>query len=78
MEGVAEAEAAVRFWKEEWSGQSFMAIGAKDADVEMMKTLHGQIRGRPDPLVVTEANHFVPKWGEPIAQAPLRSFGDLQ
>lgn len=78
MEGVAEAEAAVRFWKEEWSGQSFMAIGAKDADVETMKTLHSQIRGCPEPLVVIEADHFVPEWGEPIARAALRSFGDLE
>lgn len=29
MDGVAEAQAALRFWTEEWSGQSFMAIGAK-------------------------------------------------
>jgi len=77
MEGVAEAEAAVRFWKEEWSGPSFMAIGAKDADVATMKVLHSQIRGCPEPLVVPEADHFVPEWGEPIARAALRFFGDL-
>ncbi len=78
MEGVTEAEAAVRFWKEEWTGQSFMAIGAKDADADATKALHSQIRGCPEPLVVTEADHFVPEWGEPIARAALRSFGDLQ
>jgi len=77
MEGTAEAEAAVKFWKEEWTGQSFMAIGAKDADAGTMKPLHSQIRGCPEPLVVTEADHFVPEWGEPIARAALRSFGDL-
>ncbi len=77
MEGVAEAEAAVRFWKEEWSGQSFMAIGAKDADVGTMKVLHSQIRGCPEPLVVPEAGHFVQEWGEPVARAGLRFFGDL-
>ncbi len=77
MEGVAEAEAAVRFWKEEWSGQSFMAIGAKDADVETMTVLHSQIRGCPEPLVVPEADHFVQGWGEPVARAALHSFGDL-
>jgi len=77
MEGVAEAEAALRFWKEEWSGQSFMAIGAKDADVDTMQALRSQIRGCPEPLVVTEADHFLPEWGEAVAQAALRSFGDL-
>jgi haloalkane dehalogenase len=77
MEGVAEAEAALRFWREEWSGQSFMAIGGKDADRETMDTLHSQIKGCPEPLVVAEADHFVPEWGESIARAALRSFGDF-
>ena len=78
MEGVAEAAAALRFWTEEWSGQSFMAIGAKDPDVETMKALRNQIRGCPEPLVVTDAGHFVQEWGEPVARAALRSFGDFQ
>jgi len=77
MEGVAEAEAALRFWTEEWSSQSFMAIGAKDPDVETMQTLRKQIRGCPEPLVVPEAGHFVQEWGEIAARAGLRSFGDL-
>ena len=77
MEGVVEAEAALRFWKEEWSGQSFMAIGANDADVETMQALRSQIRGCPEPFVVTEADHFLPEWGEVVARAALRSFGDL-
>lgn len=76
MDGVAESEAALKFWKEEWSGQSFMAIGAKAPDAETMQALRIQIRGCPEPLVVTEADHFVPEWGEPVAQAALRSFGD--
>jgi len=78
MEGVTEAEEAVRFWKDEWSGQSFMAIVAKDADADATKALHSQIRGCPEPLVVAEADHFVPEWGEPIARAALHSLGDLQ
>ncbi len=77
MEGVAEAEAALRFWREGWSGQSFMAMGAKAPDSETMHALRSQIRGCPEPLVVTEADHFVPEWGEPVARAALRSFGDL-
>lgn len=77
MEGVAESEAALRFWREEWSGQAFMAVGAKDADADTMQALRSQIRGCPEPLVVTEADHFVPEWGEPVAQAALRFFGDL-
>jgi haloalkane dehalogenase len=77
MDGVAEAEAALKFWSEEWSGSSFMAIGTKEADVEAMHTLRGQIRGCPDPLIVAEADHFVPEWGEGVTRAALHSFGDL-
>lgn len=77
MEGVAESQAAVKFWSEDWSGQTFMAIGAKDADPEAMDALRSQIRGCPEPLVVTEADHFVPEWGEPVARSALRYFGDL-
>ena len=77
MEGVAEAQAALRFWHEEWEGRSFMAIGEKDADREATETLRYLIRGCPEPLVVTEAGHFVQEWGEPVALAALRHFGDL-
>jgi haloalkane dehalogenase len=77
MEGVAEAEAALRFWTEDWAGQSFMAIGAKHPDAATMYTLRSQIRGCPEPMVLSEAGHFVPEWGEPVALAALRSFGDL-
>ena len=77
MEGVAESEAALRFWGEEWAGQSFMAIGAKHPDAATMHILRSQIRGCPEPMVLSEAGHFVPEWGEPVARAALRSFGDL-
>ncbi len=77
MEGVAEAKAAIKFWTGEWSGLSFMAIGAKDPDVGTMQTLRNQIRGCPEPLVFAEAGHFLQEWGEPVARAALRAFGDL-
>jgi haloalkane dehalogenase len=77
MEGVAEAIAAVKFWSEDWTGKSFMAIGAKAPDMDDMQALRSQIRGCPDPLIVAEADHFVPEWGEPVARTALRSFGDL-
>ncbi len=76
MDGVAEAQAALRFWGEEWAGPTFMAIGGKDADRATMDTLRRQIRGCPEPLVVPDADHFVQEWGESITQAALRAFGD--
>lgn len=77
MEGVAEARAALRFWAEDWSGSSFMAIGTAHPDAETMYALRQHIRGCPEPLVVPEAGHFVQEWGEPVAEAALRDFGDL-
>jgi haloalkane dehalogenase len=72
MDGVAEAQAAVRFWSEEWTGKSFMAIGAKAPDSDDMQALRSQIRGCPEPLMVEEADHFVPEWGRTVAQAALK------
>lgn len=77
MEGVAESRAALRFWAEEWSGDSFMAIGVNDPDVEAIEVLRGHIRGCPAPLILGDAGHFVPEAGELVARAALRSFGDL-
>ena len=77
MDGVAEAQAARRFWSEDWAGRSFMAIGAKDPDVGTMHALRGQIRDCPEPLIFEEAGHFVQEWGEPVARAALRAFGDI-
>ena len=77
MAGVAEAQAALRFWGAEWAGPTFMAIGGQDADRATMDTLRRQIRGCPEPLVVPEADHFIQEWGEPVARAALRAFGDI-
>lgn len=77
MEGVAEARAAVRFWAEEWSGRSFMAVGAKDADVEAVLGLRAVIRGCPEPMILPDVGHFVQEDGQAVSRAALRSFGDL-
>ncbi|PHP67200.1 haloalkane dehalogenase [Zhengella mangrovi] len=78
MEGVETARRARQFWQTEWQGQSFMAVGAKDPvlGVPVMSTLRDTIRGCPEPMIVDEAGHFVQEWGEPIARAALRHFGD--
>lgn len=77
MDGVTESRAALKFWAEQWSGESFMAIGVNDPDVDAVKALRGHIRGCPAPLVLDDAGHFVPEAGERVARAALRKFGDL-
>ncbi len=79
MDGVETSKRAVKFWREEWQGKSFMAIGKQDPvlGVETMMGMQKLIRNCPEPMIVEEAGHFVQEWGEEIARAALESWGDL-
>lgn len=77
MPGIAEAERAQRFWREEWRGDSFMAVGMLDPVLgpEVMARLRADIRGCPPPLEVPDGGHFVQEKGDAIARAALSAFG---
>ena len=77
MEGVETSKQAAKFWREDWSGDSFMAIGAQDPVLgeAVMLRMRELIRGCPEPMVVQEAGHFVQEWGEEVAKAALAHFG---
>ena len=77
MDGVADARAALKFWAEEWTGKSFMAIGLKDPDHEAMYNLKPWIRDCPEPTVLPEGGHFLPEEAASIARAALRTFGEV-
>ena len=74
--GAAISREAGRFWSEQWTGESFMAIGQADPVLgeAAMRPLQRLIRGCPEPLLVPEAGHFVQEWGAPIARAALQHF----
>ncbi len=76
MPGIETSKRALRFWSEEWQGESFMAIGAQDPVLgpPVMQVLRQQIRGCPEPLVIEEGGHFVQEWGREIARAAITSF----
>jgi len=76
MEGVKTGKAALDFWRNEWAGESFMAIGMQDPVLgpPAMAWLHKQIRNCPPAMEVAEAGHFVQEHGEPIARAALARF----
>ncbi|WP_411818153.1 haloalkane dehalogenase [Hyphococcus sp. DH-69] len=76
-EGVETSRKARTFWSEEWSGDSFMAIGMQDPVLgpPAMAFLHSIIKNCPEPMKVDDAGHFVQEWGEPIAKAALEKFG---
>jgi pimeloyl-ACP methyl ester carboxylesterase len=80
MEGVEVSRRAAAFLKEQWSGQTFMAIGMQDPVLgpPVMHALAKTIRGCPPPLELPEAGHFVQEWGGQVAEAALRHFGDLR
>lgn len=79
MEGVEVSKRAVSWWSDEWTGESFMAIGMADPVLggPVMQHLQKTIRGCPEPMEIPDGGHFVQEWGEPIARAALTSFGDL-
>ena len=75
--GAALSRQAREWWKSEWRGKSLMAIGMKDPVLgpDVMRHLHGSIRGCPPPIEVPEAGHFVQEWGEPVAERAVISLG---
>ena len=77
MEGVDHGRASAAFFREQWAGQSFMAIGQADPVLgePVMRALHATIRNCPEPMLIAEGGHFLQEWGEPIARAALMCFG---
>jgi haloalkane dehalogenase len=69
--GAALSRTARDWFRTQWSGNSFMAIGMKDPVLgpPAMRYLATQIRGCPPPLEVAEGGHFLQEWGEAVARA---------
>jgi haloalkane dehalogenase len=74
--GAALSREAADFWRTQWSGQTFMAIGMQDPVLTppTMHALARLIRGCPEPFEFAEAGHFVQEWGETVADRALASF----
>jgi haloalkane dehalogenase len=72
--GAALSRRAREWWKNDWKGESFMAIGVNDPvlGVPVMHTLHDSIRGCPPPYQVEAGGHFLQEWGDEVATAALR------
>jgi len=79
MEGVEISKRAAKWWRDDWTGESFMAVGAQDPVLgpNQMSTLRATIKGCPEPMMIEDGGHFVQEWGEPIARAALSRWGDL-
>jgi pimeloyl-ACP methyl ester carboxylesterase len=78
VDGAAISRRARDWWRSEWQGRTFMAVGAKDPVLgpPVMKPLARLIRGCPPPFVVEDGGHFLQEWGEKVARAALAAFAE--
>ena len=76
--GAAIARQAREFWRNEWTGRSFLAIGQQDPVLgePVMRALQSQIRGCEKVMLLPEAGHFVQEHGQAIAQTAIALFSD--
>ncbi len=72
--GAAISREARDWWQNNWSGQTFMAVGAKDPVLgpPVMQALRKLIRGCPEPWLHAEGGHFLQEWGEDVAREALQ------
>ncbi len=75
-DGALDSKLAREFWRNQWNGQSLMAVGVQDPvlGLPVMQELRSTIRGCPDPMLLGQAGHFVPEAGEAVARAAVRHF----
>ena len=75
--GAVISQTARKFWRQRWTGQTLMVVGAKDPvlGLNVMQALRRDLRGCPEPTVLQHTGHFVPEHGEAVAQQALALFG---
>ncbi|GAC1356320.1 MAG: haloalkane dehalogenase [Variovorax sp.] len=74
-EGAALSREAREWFRTQWQGRSFMAVGMKDPVLgpSAMRYVAAQIRNCPAPFEVEDGGHFLQEWGEPVARAALET-----
>ena len=73
-DGAALSREAREWFRTQWQGRSFMAVGMKDPVLgpSAMRDVRSQIRNCPPPFEVDEGGHFVQEWGDGVARAALK------
>jgi len=74
-EGADVLRRAKAWWREEWDGEAFVAIGTRDRALGRHTTLPlaRGIRGCPEPMLI-DAGHYVQERGEQVAARALSHF----
>ena len=77
MEGADIGQRAAAWFKSEWTGPSFIAVGEQDPvlGVPVMDKMQALIPGASDLMRLPEAGHFVQEHGARVALAALAHFG---
>ena len=72
--GAALSRRAREWFRTDWQGKTFMAVGMKDPVLgpPVMANVRRLIRDCPAPLEVADGGHFLQEWGEPIAREALK------
>ena len=77
--GAVLARQARRFWADQWTGQTMLAVGETDpvSGLAAMQRLRSQIRGADQGpcMRLPQTGHVVPEHGEGIAAEAIRFFG---
>ena len=73
-DGAALSRRARVWFRTEWSGKTFMAVGMKDPVLgpPVMAHMRQHIRKCPPPYEVTEGGHFLQEWGADVAREALK------
>jgi len=74
--GAEISRQALHFWREQWHGQTMMAIGLQDPVLgePVMRELQQNIKGCPPPILLSQAGHFVQEHGQSIAESAVQHF----
>jgi tRNA(adenine34) deaminase len=74
--GAETSRQALLFWRDQWQGQTMMAIGVQDPVLgePVMRELQQNIKGCPDPILLPQAGHFVQEHGQFIAESAVQYF----
>lgn len=75
-DGAEISRQARNYLKNDWTGQTLMAIGAQDPALgtAVMLGLQKQIKNCPAPIVLEHVGHFVQEQGEEIAKRAVEIF----
>jgi len=74
--GAEISRQSLHFWRNQWHGQTMMAIGLQDPVLgePVMRELQQNIKGCPSPILLPQAGHFVQEHGQSIAESAVQYF----